>query len=202
MQRGLLMDWSKLKDVTESFKNIFVILAMLATGIWTIMTFDILLSPDKAGIELKKLTQEIRSRAIIQVHLDTKIINNHADIKLLIGTIKINNSGSRDVVLDVDDAAISIEKIVVDLDKSHVPSSSFVENFGIPHPAGGSYTKLVVRAGQKWSVPFIYALSEAGVYRSTVAVRPTGPDAISLPRVAGGELGGDKIRASEILVLP
>lgn len=86
----------QLKNTTEALKNIVVAVAVIIGGAWTLYTFWLLQSSNRAAAELEELNSRIFRQPVLQIDFNIKQESLANDPNYyLSGYVNIKNIGKR-----------------------------------------------------------------------------------------------------------
>ena len=161
------------KNIAEAVHYIFIVIALIIGGIWTLYTFSSLGAKKKAELELYE-------QAVINIEISCKHENINQQNEIYIhGIVKIENKGNRNTFLDFRKIpSFQISKLVFDANGNSLVAYTFNQNnLLLPY--------LVLRQGAFSTHPFVMKVTEKGFYMVTFKVAVNNTEHI-LFKDAGG----------------
>lgn len=147
----LVSDATRFKDVAAGIQNLAVAMAVIVGGVWTVYTFSILGTREKAKAELFK-------QAVLQIEVDARQERIAGVSSPIIGAVvKITNTGNRNTFLDFKEPPLSVTRIDFDNNGTAQPGFSRTQ----PHLFGAW---MVLRTGATVQFPYFLTVTEPGLY--------------------------------------
>ena len=157
-------------NVAKGVQSIVITLAVIIGGIWTVYTFSVLGTAEKAKLELFK-------QAAFEIDVNAKYETTGEKSFYILGIITITNKGNRNSLFSSKNSVLTVYKI----DFDNRGGSTFREVAKMEYPAGS-----VIRTGTSHKHPFLLRVFEKGAYYINYAAPITDEDA-KIYKESGGE---------------
>ena len=164
-------------DPSEIFKNyaagiqsIFVILGLLAGGIWTIWNFNLLHARKIAKSQLKELESKLKEWGEINASIEAWQIEGLKENEYIVAAKFIfTNTGNRYVELDLSTYPCSVAEVVFDTNNqpifNKIYSSQAISISGSgPDGAPGMTVLTMIEPGGSTNYPAIFKVDSPGIY--------------------------------------
>jgi hypothetical protein len=178
----------RFKNVTAGIQSIALAVAVAVGGIWTIYTFSILgtrekaraeIDKDKADFEKAKVEQERQANSGLDIAINAKQEQLAGDKGYYISAlVKITNKGLRNRFIDFSEPPLSVTK--VEFDENGNSSLSFL--FDQKNILSDS---IVLRTGTTVDYPFLVKVPEKGFYMISFGVE-LNKEEMEIHRQSGG----------------
>jgi hypothetical protein len=101
------------KNLCEGIQSIALTLAILIGGLWTLYIFNAQLQVENARAQLQKTNREIEPKTALQLDMSIAQLEVPADTgRYLSVMVKVQNNGSRDTVLKIDQAPLKVSRML------------------------------------------------------------------------------------------
>jgi len=174
-----LAEW---REVAEIVQAIFVTLAVVGGGLWTLLTFRIFRQKSRAELELRQLERAAREQAVVNLEMAARQLSLALDPGLYIqAEITARNDGTRNTLLAFQDEPLWVAEVFVQEDGANV-----VGGWGVSSLRGiegveeqelserddlGYRPAYVLRSGMTASFEFLASVPRPGVYYMDFSAR-------------------------------
>ena len=148
------MDHDKFKNCAIGFQSIVLAFAVIAGGIWTAYTFQVLGQVSKARAELKEIEAKLKQDGLIDVELSSETFAfPKGDGRILSITVGITNSGNKPVDIDFSRwESLSVYPVVIE-DNGNMgfgpKVNSLISATGLPRVNKSEYFNKLINAAKK-----------------------------------------------------
>ncbi|EMA2426829.1 MULTISPECIES: hypothetical protein [Vibrio] len=158
---------------SEKIHYLLLSIALLLGGVWTLYTFDILHQRDKAAAELKELQDRIKGTNASNIQINPSSFELADGNFGLIVNVNVQNTGTRDVLIDWsdEDTPLSVFKVSMKKGDQLYFEKLFRPKIYAPFDPKKKkkehYKSLYLLVGAKKELSFYVELPEKGMYYIT-----------------------------------
>lgn len=161
------MDHERFNNISAGIQSIVISIAVIVGGIWSAYTFKSLLSIEKAEAELTAAQKAIKGIPSLDVSLEIKQFRKLSGKKTgVLVEVKLQNTGSRYVTLDLTSDALSATELAVSDQGILYSLGKIIANYCPGVEMSGPYTGNVqgIPIGSTRIVPYYFETDRRGIY--------------------------------------
>ncbi len=154
---------SDLEIIFNILEKIFIIIGVPVGSIWIIWKYFKLQLPNKAKAELQLIQLQLETQPIVKIKIRANQIKVQEKDKYLLEIyVELNNIGSKNTLLSLEQAPLKIYKISFDENDQCL----YGEEKSIPYKMTNNetMTSLQLRAKAEWNLNYLVMLREKGFY--------------------------------------